>query len=391
MTIAKPANAEKIRKSGESVPMYRKIISRMTKFIYIEAASGIVLLVSTITAIALANSGLDGPYRSLLDHSLAGLSLRHWINDGLMTIFFFLVGIEIKRELIKGELSTRAKAALPIVAAFGGMLIPAVIYGSFNIGTSASSGWGVPMATDIAFSLGVVVLLGKRISPPLKTFLLALAIVDDIGAVVVIALFYTREIVWTPLIGGLSLLIGLLFFNWKGGQKAAIFLLVGILIWLCFLRSGVHATIAGVLLAATIPLNTGRYLERVLHPWVAFLIMPLFALANAGVAFTGSELSYRVSLGIIFGLVFGKQIGITFFSWLAVKFRIAALPRQTSWAQIYGIGCLGGIGFTMSIFIANLAFKESTLIDSAKIAILSASALSACLGTVVFMRRKSLN
>jgi NhaA family Na+:H+ antiporter len=363
----------------------------LQEFFRLEAASGIVLFACAVVALVWANSPIRESYVALRHSAVAGMSLHRWINDGLMAIFFLVVGLEIKREIIQGKLSSRRKASLPISAALGGMLVPALIYALNNRGTSGAPGWGIPMATDIAFAIGVLTLLGNRVPAPLKVFLMALAIVDDIGAVLVIALFYTAKLSWTSLAVGAGILGALLILNRMGVLKAWFYLVAGALVWLAFLKSGVHATIAGVLLAFVIPLHTGIKLEHALHPWVSFGIMPLFALANAGVSLSGGTLTHPVSLGIIAGLVIGKQVGVTLFSWMAIQLRIAVLPEGVRWGQLYGIGWLGGIGFTMSLFIANLAFDEARLIDVAKLGILFASLISGATGSLIlFSRRRSL-
>ncbi len=366
--------------------------------------------------------------------------LTHWINDGLMAIFFLVVGLEIKREFLVGELSSPRRAALPIAAAIGGAVLPAVIYLVINFGTEGVSGWGIPMATDIAFALGVLALLGERAPLGLKVFLTALAIVDDILAVVVIALFYTSDVSWGALGFGAAFLGALVAANWAGVGKPLPYALLGIGLWFCFLQSGVHATIAGVLLAMTVPassyIDTGEFikrsrellnrferagergdevlinderqgalhalnranedvepplqeLEHTLHPWVVFLIVPLFALANAGVAL-GDDLAATlldpVSLGIVAGLLLGKQLGITTFAWLTVKSGVSEMPQGVTWLHIYGAGWLAGIGFTMSLFISDLAFTEGPLLDVAKVGILTASLIAGIVGWLIIRR-----
>jgi len=356
-----------------------------------------------------------------------------WINDGLMAIFFFVVGLEIKREVLVGELSSAKQMALPLAAALGGMVVPALLYLTLNAGTPTSSGWGIPMATDIAFALGVLALLGTRAPLALKIFLTALAIVDDLGAVLVIAFFYTSKLSLTALgVAGVVFLI-LMAMNRARVQRTAVYVVLGIILWVAFLKSGVHATIAGVLLAMTIParrridapvfyervkammvefaedLKPGRTepttdqrdaiqtievaceavetplarMEHALHGWVAFGIMPIFALANAGVALSGdlgAMLTSSVSLGIILGLFFGKQIGVLFFSWLAIKLGWAERPAGVTWRQLYGVSLLTGIGFTMSLFIANLAFVDAAVLDAAKVGIFAASLIAGVAG-----------
>ena len=362
----------------------------LKEFFKLEAASGIVLFACAVVALVWANSPLAASYHTLWQVSFVGLSLHHWMNDGLMAIFFLVVGLEIKREITQGELSSIQKASLPIAAALGGMVVPALIYIFFNQGTTGAAGWGIPMATDIAFAIGVLTLLGKRVPIALKLFLTAFAIVDDMGAVLVIALFYTAQISWLFLALGFAVLGALLILNRMGVLKSSIYLILGILIWFAFLKSGIHATVAGVLLAFVIPTQTGIKLEHNLHPFVSFGIMPLFALANAGVSLSGGTLFQPINLGIIAGLVIGKQVGITLFSWLAVRLGFAELPKGIRWVQIYATGWLGGIGFTMSLFIANLAFSEADLVDVAKLGILVASVLAGIAGAAIlyFFNRK---
>ena len=357
-----------------------KVFKPFQLFFQHQAASGIILLAGTLVALVCANSALKESYDLFWHLSFAEMSLRHWTNDGLMAIFFFVVGLEIKREITGGELSSIKKAALPIAAAIGGMIVPALIFTILNWGQSSIRGWGIPMATDIAFALGILSLLGKRVPTALKVFLTALAIADDVGAILIIAVFYTNQISWFHLIGGFVCLLGLYALNQLKVTKAFIYLILGCVIWLLFLKSGIHATVAGVLLAMVTPAVVGVHLENILHPWVSFGIMPVFALANAGVSFASGSIANPVSLGIIIGLVIGKQMGITFFSWLAVRLRYAALPKEINWMQIYSVSWLGGIGFTMSLFIANLALGESTELEQAKVGILVASLLSGIFG-----------
>ncbi|MBC7540632.1 MAG: Na+/H+ antiporter NhaA [Bacteriovorax sp.] len=357
--------------------------NKLQDFFKLEASSGIILFACAIAGLVWANSPFEDSYHTFWQNSIAGMSFHHWINDGLMAIFFLFVGLEIKREIIQGELSSKQKASLPIAAAFGGMIIPALIYVYINRGTIGATGWGIPMATDIAFALGVLTLFGKRVPASLKLFLTAFAIVDDMGAVLVIALFYTSQISWIFLALGLGILGMLFILNQKGVAKSSIYLICGVLVWFAFLKSGIHATVAGVLLAFVIPTRTGIKLEHILHPWVAFGIMPIFAFANAGVSLLGGSLSHPISLGIIAGLILGKQIGITVFSWIAVRMRLATLPKGVTWMQLYATGWLGGIGFTMSLFIANLAFSEADLIGVAKLGIIAASVLAGAIGAVI--------
>jgi len=364
-----------------------------------------------VVALAWANSPWSASYFHLwhtdptlgLAGGLLSQPLHFWINDGLMALFFLLVGLEIKRETLVGELASFQKAALPIAAALGGMIVPAGFYALFNQGGPGAAGWGIPMATDIAFALGVLALLGERVPVSLKVFLAALAIADDIGAVLVIAVFYTEQISWISLgVGGLFFL-ALIAANRAGARHPLVYVVVGFGLWLAFLPSGIHATVAGVLLAITIPARPRRdssafpapsespmlRFEHALMPWNKYLIMPVFALANAGVVLSGGaarSLVDPISLGVICGLVLGKPIGIVLFSWLATQFRVAAMLDGIGWRQILGVGMLGGIGFTMSLFIANLGFGESPALETAKVAILAASVTSAMAGAVVLVK-----
>ena len=372
-----------------------------------EAASAIVLRPATACALAWANSRWQPSYASLLHQRLPigwnalrlELTAREWINDGLMTMFFLLVGLEIKREMLAGELASSRKAALPIAAAIGGMVVPALLYAAINGGSAGARGWGIPMATDIAFALGIAALMGPRVPVSLKIFLAAVAIVDDIGAVLVIALFYTASIAWVSLALVAALLLVLIILNRAGVQHAAPYLLVGVVLWLAVLASGIHATIAGVLLAFTIPAS-GRdtespLLERLEHALdnpIAFFVVPLFALANAGVRIGGAtspEFSLRVLAGVIIGLVLGKPLGISLAAWLALRMGIATLPDNMSWRMLVGVSWLGGIGFTMSLFIGALAFPDEALLDSAKVGVLLASCVAALMGWLMLRERPS--
>jgi len=366
----------------------------LVRFLHVESASGVVLLLCTIVALALANSPWAPEFATIWQTRLGLVvgsftldqTLLFWINDGLMAIFFFVVGLEIKRELVAGELREARKAALPIMAAIGGMVAPAAIFLLLIGGGPGHSGWGVPMATDIAFVVGFLALLGPRVPIGLKILLLSLAIADDIGAILVIALFYSADVSLLYLSlagGGLGLTILL---SRMGVRSVLVYLILGLGIWLALLKSGVHPTIAGVLLGLTAPLAR---LESALHPWVAFGIMPLFALANAGVAVKLAALSHPVALAVAVGLVVGKPLGILLFSWLAVRVGVARLPAGVNWKVMLGAGCLAGIGFTMSLFIAGLAL-EGDLLDDGKIGTLSGSALSALVGCgllAIFLRR----
>ncbi len=303
-----------------------------------------------------------------------------------MSIFFFVVGLELKREVLVGEISTKRKAFLPIAAALGGMVVPALIYAAFNWGTPAIRGWGIPMATDIAFALGVLSLVGRKASASSKVFLTALATIDDLGAILVIAVFYVYNLSVINLGFALIAFVILVILNQIKVKNLGLYLVCGVFLWFAILKSGVHPTIAGVLLALVIPRNA-QYLERLeqrLNPWVNFAILPVFALANAGVQLgRGNEQvswTHPITLGVFFGLMFGKQIGITLFSWLSVRLGLSALPSQMTWRQLYGIGWLGGIGFTMSLFIATLAFDSPALLAQAKLGILTATLVSGVVG-----------
>ncbi|WP_304342819.1 Na+/H+ antiporter NhaA [Chryseobacterium koreense] len=373
------------------------ISSYFKKFLHSSQSSGIILILCVAISLLIANSSLGESYQNLLDKKI-GTDLFHlkfplsiWINDGLMAIFFLLVGLEIKREMVEGELSNFKSASLPIVAALGGMVVPALIYFLFNHGTDDAKGWAIPMATDIAFSLAIISMLGKRIPLSVKIFLAALAIVDDLGAILVIAVFYTDQIHWDYL--GLStlmvaILIGFNFFKFK---KHIFYIIPGIFLWYFMHHSGIHATIAGVLLAFTIPTNIStteisplEKLEQQLHLPVNFLIMPIFALANTNITFKEGMvdgLFTNLGFGIILGLFLGKVIGINLFSWIFIKLKISSLPDNSSWNQMMGAGLLAGIGFTMSIFIALLSFRSQPEIqDAAKFAILVASVISGFAG-----------
>ncbi|MFM7671001.1 MAG: Na+/H+ antiporter NhaA [Bacteroidota bacterium] len=363
--------------------------SLFADFFQSEKASGIVLIVFTLLSLLIANSGWGEAYHHLWETKLGNYSLEFWINDGLMAIFFLLVGLEIEREIYIGELSTPRQAILPIVAALGGMLVPAAIHFAFNQQTPTAGGFGIPMATDIAFALGILSLAGKSVPTSLKIFLTALAIIDDLGAILVIAIFYTNELSLPDLVIALGIFVALFVAGKMGMRRLIFFLIPGLFMWYFMHRSGVHATISGVLLAFAIPFGgTGNdslsyRLQHALHNPVAFGIVPLFALANTGIAlqpaFYNSLLSVN-SLGIVGGLFLGKPLGILSFCWIAVKSGFGVLPARVGWKQLLGAGILAGIGFTMSIFITLLAFDDSSLIVDSKIAILTASMLAAVVG-----------
>ena len=400
---------------SEDVTPIERLVRPFQEFARLEAFGGILLIGCTVVALVWANSPWGASYFSLwhtdLTFGFAGklLSepLHFWINDGLMALFFLLVGLEIKRETLIGELASFRKAALPIAAALGGMVVPAGLYVLFNHGGPGASGWGIPMATDIAFALGVLALLGDRVPTSLRVFLAALAIVDDIGAVLIIAFFYTEQISWISLGVGSLFFLALIAANRAGARHPLIYAILGVGLWLAFVQSGVHPTVAGVLLAMTIPARQGATLdlrardwarvdspmlrfEHALIPWITHVIMPVFALANAGVVLgTGAAKSLvdPISLGVICGLVLGKPIGIVLFSWLATQSRVATMLDGVSWRQIVGVGMLGGIGFTMSLFIANLAFGTAPPLEMAKVSILAASVISGLTGALVLMKR----
>ena len=432
-----------------------RLLQPFHRFSGMESSGGLVLLAATLVALVWANSPIRESYFHLWETAiglrLGGLeltmSLHHFINDALMVVFFFIVGLEIKREMLVGELSSVRAAALPIAAAVGGMMVPALIYIAFNAGGPGSAGWGIPMATDIAFALGVLALMGPRVPLGLKVFLAALAIADDLGAVLVIAIFYTAGLDLTMLALGAVVVVALIAANRMGVRRPAAYALLGLLLWATFLASGVHATIAGVVLAMLVPARTridtsefllcGResldYFEEVgeegvsvltnadqqaavhhleeaceaaqspllkmehaLQPWVSFVIIPIFALANAGIDLAdvdvGAALTDRVTLGVLLGLLIGKPIGITLLAWLSVRAKTAVRPAGTSWGDLHAVSWLGGIGFTMSLFVANLAFGEgSPHLEMAKLGILCASILAATMGwlTLRLAQRRS--
>jgi len=369
-------------------------------FFKLESSSGLMLLVSAVIALIISNSYLSPIYFSTLEKYLfiginnfgLKLSVLHWINDALMAIFFFFVTLEIKREFIQGELSTTKKAILPIIAAIGGMLVPALIYIYINIDNYETlNGWAIPSATDIAFSLGILSLLGSRVPISLKVFLTALAIIDDLGAIIIIAFFYSGDLSVNYLSLLLLSFIFLLILNKFNIKKFLPYLLIGLFLWFFTHESGIHATISGVLLATTIPHRKKEKdfsllvkIEHAISPYVAFGIMPLFALANAGVSLNGitfKSLLFPVPLGIVLGLFVGKQIGVFLFSIVAIKLKIAEMPNNSNWISFYGVGILTGIGFTMSLFVGNLAFIENTqYMDGVKIGVLAGSLLSTLFG-----------
>jgi NhaA family Na+:H+ antiporter len=432
-----------------------QIVRPTQRFFKKEATSSLLLIAATIIALVWANSGASGWYHHLwhaevsihFGHTVISKSLAHWVNDGLMALFFFTVGLEIKREILVGELSSPQKALFPVFAALGGMIVPAAIYAAINLGGPSTAGWGIPMATDIAFALGAIAIFGKRLPLGLRVFLAAFAIADDLGAVLVIALFYTNEIVVSNLLvcAGLVVLLGICNFLWV--RSTLIYVILGILVWLAVLGSGVHATAAGVLVSFFIPArgkyDTDRFIRNVkerlnafecaeqscgfsillnqdhlsavkalemdcqnvetplqrmlhaLHPWVAFLVLPIFALGNAGLSLGEIDLVKALtdpaSLGIMLGLFVGKPVGIFLFSYLAVKLNIAVIPEGIRWAHIFGVSLLGGIGFTMSLFISGLSFTDPTLLNYSKLSILCISVVSAVAGILFLFIYSSRN
>jgi Na+:H+ antiporter, NhaA family len=384
-------------------PALQVPLQALREFLKLESAGGFLLLAAAVLALILSNSPLAPLYEALL-HLPFGVtlgpfalekSLLHWINDGLMAVFFFLVGLEIKREVLEGELSSARQVALPGLCALGGVAVPALFYLAFNWTTPETrAGWAIPAATDIAFAIGVLALLGNRVPEGLKIFLLALAIIDDLGAIVIIAIFYTADLSLLSL--GLATLgiLGLVLLNRLGVLKLAPYVLIGIFIWVCVLKSGVHATLAGVTLAFAIPLNVAgpreaaplRRCEHALHPWVTFGIMPVFAFANAGVALGAvgiDALLQPVTLGIAGGLFIGKQLGVMLVAVLGTALGLFRLPERATWAQMYGVAVLTGIGFTMSLFIGTLAFAGPEAAAPLRLGVLAGSLLSAVLGYVV--------
>lgn len=379
-----------------------RFLDRMKEIRNAEASPGIVLMIAAAAALIASNSEFISSYYSFIQAPVAvrigeleiAKSALLWINDGLMAVFFFLVGLEIKRELVEGELSSVDKAALPAIAALGGMIGPALIYVAVNWGgdPAAMNGWAIPAATDIAFALGVLALMGKRAPVALKTFLLALAIIDDLGAIIIIALFYTADLSTNMLMfAGIGFLIALAL-NRIGIRSLAPYVIIGVIMWVCVLKSGVHATLAGVLIALCVPLKARDgsspllRAEHALAPWVSFFVLPLFAFGNAGVALAGlsiEQLLAPVPLGIALGLILGKQIGVFGASFLAVRLGVASLPKGVNWPQIYALSCLAGIGFTMSLFIGSLAFNSAEAMDQVKLGVLAGSIVSGVVGYVV--------
>lgn len=413
----------------------RMVIHPLRDFLAKEAASGSLLVVAAAFALGWANSPWKASYHdlwaSMAGVQLAGhdltLDLRHWVNDGLMTLFFFVVGLEIKRELAEGELNQPRRAALPVFAAFGGMIVPAILFALVNLSGPGAHGWGIPMATDIAMALGVLALVGSRVHPSLKLFLLSVAIVDDIGAIIVIAVFYSTAIDPTMLAASVALVGVVVVLNRIGVRHVGIYIVVGTVLWLTTHEAGVHATIAGVILGLLAPtkpflpvelvdealladvstlqaaqetvrlarasVSVVEWIEHHLHPWTSLVIVPLFAFANAGITLDGERLrqavSSRVTLGVIVGLVGGKIIGVTAGTWFAVRARVTTLPEGLTWRAVVGVAALAGVGFTVSLFVANLAFDQEELESQAKIGVVMASLLAALVGTVLLRRLAS--
>lgn len=368
-----------------------KLSKLFTDFFNSEKAGGIVLIICTVVSLLLANSSFGEAYEHLWHSNIGGNSVTHWINDGLMTIFFLLIGLELEREVYKGELSGIKDATLPVAGALGGMLVPAAIYLAFNYGTATQPGAGIPMATDIAFALGILALLGNKVPPSLKIFLTALAVIDDLGAILIIAIFYSASLSWWYLLGALGIWGFLFILNRMKVNSLLPYLVGGVAMWYCMLHSGVHATITGVLLAFVVPFGDGSEktasykLQHSLHKPVAFIILPIFALANTAITISSDVqniFDHHYSTGIAAGLIAGKPIGILLLSFIAVKLGLCKLPAGLGWKEIAGIGFLGGIGFTMSIFIALLAFDNAEVINNAKLIILLSSLIAGITGYV---------
>ncbi|HLA56708.1 MAG TPA: Na+/H+ antiporter NhaA [Flavobacterium sp.] len=372
-----------------------KLTKLFSEFFESEKAGGLILVFVTLVSLVLANSGLQAEYTAIWHFQFAAHDVVHWINDGLMAIFFLLIGLELEREIYSGELSSLKKASLPVFGALGGMIVPAGIFLLLNFGTPTQSGAGIPMATDIAFAIGILSLLGNRVPASLKIFLTALAVIDDLGAILVIAIFYTKTIAFANLAIALGIFVALLVLNRLKVRNLIPYTIGGIAMWYFMLHSGIHATITGVLLAFAIPFGNGDeksssyIMQHILHKPVAFFILPLFALANTCIAIPNgwqNGLLEVGSIGIILGLVIGKPFGIWLFSFVAAKSRLCVLPSDVSWKSLVGVGFLGGIGFTMSIFITLLAYDDSIHINSSKIAILLASLLAGIIGFVLLKR-----
>ena len=371
-----------------------RVLSPIEVFIHRQTTSGVLLMLCAVVALIIANSQWADAYHHFfqlyltigLENFQLSKSLHHWINDGFMALFFLVVGLELKRELLVGELANIKQAMLPIIAAVGGMLVPALIYFAINPSGHTADGWGIPMATDIAFALGALALLGKRIPQSLLMFLVALAIVDDLGAVIVIALFYTDTLNMTALALAGFFIFTLTCLNLGGVRRLSPYLMLGAFLWVAMLKSGIHATLAGVLIAMTIPLKEKDgdkallyRAEHALHPWVAFLILPLFAFGNAGVSLSGlslADLAQPLTLGIAAGLFIGKQVGVFAATWIGCKSGLAKLPQGVTWQHVYGVACLTGVGFTMSLFIGSLAFSDADTMHAVRVGVMTGSIMS---------------
>lgn len=382
-----------------------RIFRRAVEFFEWAPSAGLLLILATVFAVLINNSAIASLYSAFLDVPVAmtvgaleiDKPLILWINDGLMAVFFFLVGLEIKREVLQGQLSSRDKIVLPLFAAVGGMLVPALVFLGINAGSPENlNGWAIPAATDIAFALGILALMGSRVPVALKVLLLAVAIIDDLGAIIIIALFYTSNLsVEALMLAGVGL-AGLITLNRLGVKRIAPYVLIGIFMWVCVLKSGVHATLAGVITALAVPIygrnesepSPLKRLEHGLHPWVAFAIVPLFAFANAGVSLSGltmETLMAPLTLGVAAGLFIGKQVGVFGLSFIAVKTGIARLPDGVNWAHLYGLACLTGVGFTMSLFIGTLAFSDAAAMNEIRLGVLMGSTLSALAGVAILL------
>ena len=375
-------------------------VKMLREFFLLESAGGILLVIAAVIAIFISNSPLENYYHAILNAPILvqfgdfaiDKDFHHWINDGLMAIFFLLVSLEIKREVLDGQLSSRSQISLPAIAAFGGLVVPSLIYLSINWGDSTTiEGWAIPAATDIAFALGVLTLLGSRVPESLKLTLVAIAIIDDLAAILIIAAFYTEQLTLFPLGGALLCVLVLIVLNQRKVSELSPYMVIGTVLWMCVLKSGLHATLAGVVIAMLIPHKSNNELEPAplhrlehgLHLWVAFLILPLFALANAGVSLKGLALDFfvePVTLGVGLGLVLGKPIGVTLFTYIGSRFKFCSLPEGISWNQFYGLAFLAGIGFTMSLFIGGLAFEDEKFQTLVRLGVITASLASGILG-----------
>ncbi|HEY9556045.1 MAG TPA: Na+/H+ antiporter NhaA [Acidimicrobiales bacterium] len=420
---------------GSQRPLARMVGRPVARFLAVETSGGILMVVATIAALIWANSPWSESYTTLWGTEMSieagsfhlSMHLSHWVNDALMALFFFVVGLEIKRELVSGQLSDIRDATLPIIAALGGMVVPAAIFAVMNLGGDGMHGWGVPMATDIAFAVGVLTLLGDRVPSPLKVFLLGLAIADDIGAIIVIAIFYTEDLAFDWLGAAALGLVVVTVMRRAKVWYAPLYVVVGVVVWYCTLKSGIHATIAGVALGLLTParplmpqvqadaiadrlssdhdvtaeevhelelelrasVSVAERLENALHPWTSYLVIPIFALANAGIPLSadsiGDAVSSRVTLGVVLGLVVGKLVGISGITWLAVRLGIGRLPVGVGWRHVVGMASVAGIGFTVAIFVAGLAYDDLVLQDEAKIGVLAASLIAALLGPAILL------